>query len=911
MSVSDKAYRDLAEMVVELQRRVDGLSTNQMAHTSLEGTGVPVYSETGQLSGMMGRLPDGSYGTATLSGPVPPIPSVPLVQAVRGVGLEITWDGLFADAQAVVPLEGGRLEVYVSEDPNITPVMVPAYSMGSPRGERFLLSVGFDKVHYIAFAFRAASGKVSPCSAVVGPATVGRATKEDLEVNFEELRGTRIFYGPDEPETTQADLWLRDNADGTQTALRFDPGQANETGQWIELQDQGVVTALAEAREANELANQAGIDALAADGKAVQAAADALAASNLAGSKNKVFNQTSAPATGMVANDVWHDTDDGNRRYVYAGSPPAWAAQNLGATGISATARQLGGITTYRQASAPTSGMIVGDFWIDSDDNVVHRYNGSTGGGWVKSQDTNINTAITNAATAKSIADGKMRIFTQASPPVGLLPEDVGDLWIDTDDSNVSYTWDIVTGTTYGWVKRQIGNGAIVPKSLVASDVIATGTVSASLFEALLVLTTEVIAGNALGSHARITPQGFRVYREDLIDGIPDEVVRMGTDTNDYFGIVDSAGNLVAAIDDTGRGSFREVNTQKLLIAGRDMASVVEDGPRGEVAHFKGNPGFDLAPIFDPVGIAQAGFPVYRGRSYLIKWSFNVFANAGVQAQVNVRWTQGAEGNTVSAPPALTVNSPWFSEMRYFPAGDNKVQTISGEALFVPGFTSRVIMGITTQVGSDGAIGFIGVANRFVEFEVVDIGPHVGNIGGFSNMGGSLYNTVTPPPPATVAQNYYADLAPVQRWSFRGDGAHMGWVGGDVYQGYQSANGDTRGMFVFDLPNITGTVTRVDVWMYFRHWHFNSGGTVRMGITDQRGAFTGHSFRPVWETGGWPKPGGREVLLPGDWFPYFRGTNNNSFNGRATCITLGPGGGTNSLFYGVATDARLRIHYNQ
>jgi len=162
-----------------------------------------------------------------------------------------------------------------------------------------------------------------------------------------------------------------------------------------------------------------------------------------------------------------------------------------------------------------------------------------------------------------------------------------------------------------------------------------------------------------------------------------------------------------------------------------------------------------------------------------------------------------------------------------------------------------------------------------------------------------------------VAQQYFVDLAPVGRASWQGNGQHMNWVGGDVYQGYNSTNGDTRGMFWFDLPNITGTVDRVDVWLYFRHWWFNSGGTVRMGITDQRGVFTSHSFKTTWETGGWPKPGGREVILPSDWWPLFRGTNNNAYNGRATCITLGPGGGTNQIYYGVATDARLRIHYTQ
>ena len=834
---NDKAYYELAEQLVDLQKRLDGLSTSQLAHSSLENTGLPVYSPTGQLSGMMGRLPDGSYGTATLSGPVPPIPSVPLVQAVRGVGLEITWDGLFADAQAVVPLEGGRLEVYISEDPNITPVMVPAYSMGSPRGEKFLISVGYDKIHYVAFAFRAASGKVSPCSAVVGPATVGRATKEDLEVNFDELRGTRIFYGPDEPETTQADLWLRDNPDGTQTALRFDPGTATEPGEWIEVRDQGIVEALAEARAANEAATSAGLAALAAQ-----------------------------------------QTADGKT-------------------------------TIYRQASPPT-GAALGSYWIDADDNVPYRWEGESPS-WVKVQDTNINTAITNAATAKAIADGKMRIFTQPTPPIGLLAEDVGDLWIDTDDSNLSYTWDLITEAVYGWVPRRLGNGAIEPKSLVASNVIATGTVTAALFEALLVLATELIAGDPLGSHARMTPQGFRVYREDELDGVPDEVVRMGTDTNDYFGIVDSQGNLVAAIDDTGRATFREVNTQKIIVGGRDLSVALTDGPRGEVAFFLNQPGFDLAPIFNPVGVAEVGFQVEKGRSYTFRWRCFIFANAGVQIQANGRWTQGNDGDVQTPADAPTINSQSFAEWRMFPAGDNKVQTFEGESVWVAQRTTRVRLGLTIQTGPDGGIGFVGLKNAPVEIAVNDVGRHVYQTGQHSNMGGSLHNTVTPPPPPAVIQNHYVDLAPAARQSWNGSGQHMTWAGNDVYQGYQSSNGNTRGQFVFNLPPITGWVSRVDLWLYFRHWHFNGGGTAIIGLTDQRHAFTDHSFAPKIEVAGYPKPGGREIMLPTEWNGYFRGTDNNAFNGRATVISLGPGAGTNQIHYGVATDARLRIHYTQ
>ena len=43
-----------------------------------------------------------------------------------------------------------------------------------------------------------------------------------------------------------------------------------------------------------------------------------------ANSKNKTFLQTAAPTTGMVAGDLWFDTDDSNKPYRYSGT--AWTA---------------------------------------------------------------------------------------------------------------------------------------------------------------------------------------------------------------------------------------------------------------------------------------------------------------------------------------------------------------------------------------------------------------------------------------------------------------------------------------------------------------------------------------------------------------------------------------------------------
>lgn len=71
---------------------------------------------------------------------------------------------------------------------------------------------------------------------------------------------------------------------------------------------------------------------------------------------------------------------------------------------VSATANAKN--KTYRQVSAPTSGMTAGDLWFDSDDsNKPYRYSGSA---WVATEDTRIATntaAIQSEATARANAD--------------------------------------------------------------------------------------------------------------------------------------------------------------------------------------------------------------------------------------------------------------------------------------------------------------------------------------------------------------------------------------------------------------------------------------------------------------------------------------------------------------------------
>lgn len=147
-----------------------------------------------------------------------------------------------------------------------------------------------------------------------------------------------------------------------------------------------------------------------------------------ANAKNKTYSQSTAPTTGMAAGDLWFNTANNNKPYRYSGT--AWVATedtriaaNTAAITTEQTARAnadtaLGSRVdavvatansknkTFLQTTAPTTGMVVGDLWFDTDDsNKPYRYSGTA---WTAITDPRIasNTAaITSEATARANAD--------------------------------------------------------------------------------------------------------------------------------------------------------------------------------------------------------------------------------------------------------------------------------------------------------------------------------------------------------------------------------------------------------------------------------------------------------------------------------------------------------------------------
>jgi len=144
---------------------------------------------------------------------------------------------------------------------------------------------------------------------------------------------------------------------------------------------------------------------------------------------------------------------------------------NNGTTGVAATASALSNLQTsvtaipaqFYQSTAPaTSASTLGDYWIDSDDDQLYRFNGSA---WESSRDSLITstasdlsqlettvgdntanissnaTAISDEVTARAqavaqvsaVTAAKNQTFVGTSAPTAIA---AGDLWIDTSQNN-------------------------------------------------------------------------------------------------------------------------------------------------------------------------------------------------------------------------------------------------------------------------------------------------------------------------------------------------------------------------------------------------------------------------------------------------------------------------------------------
>ena len=448
-----------------------------------------------------------------------------------------------------------------------------------------------------------------------------------------------------------------------------------------------------------------------------------------------------------------------------------------------------------------------------------------------------------------------------------------------------------------------------IAANAVTADTIAAGAIKAAHLEAQLVLASEIVAGPLNDTHASMSSTGFRVYAKDPSSGTVNEVVRLGVaNSNDYFAVQKATGQYAATISQDGIGSFEGLNAKtSMYYKGTEMTVLLERASLGIVAWGQWN-GNQLPPTIangTEVGLFELAWVPRFDRMYKLTVSPCLFTpNAGVAtaAALRARYTTDGSQPTVGS----TIIAEDFEPIL---ANGSWTQTFQISGRLIGGFNGSYIRVLVSIAASNGN-GLITELGQSPTYWVEDVGPAYPR-------GGVLSQQKTGSAPVgTVVATYEVTFDAVDYASYDANGNYYAFDENRMYQGLSPAGyGEMRSMAFFQdivaylntTPYNGGSVTINDmqVYLYFDHWYYNSGGTAKIGVHGHTGAAPSTFNWVGWimDSGGWPKPGGRWLTIPSQYWAGF-------LSGQYRGITLGVN--TNGYaFYGIASVAKIYIRYTK
>lgn len=226
----DRIMRELDS----LRRMVTSRSSApQLAYSSFDsgpGHGIDeVDPVTGQVVASYGTQYDGSHGVVQFVGPVPPMPSLPVLEGAPSV-LSAAWDGTFAEGPLVVAtLDWTHLEAHASQDQDYTAETADTIigTINTARGGK-VTAVVEPGTWYVRFVSRSAAGKRSdataPVSIVITATTDTSAIEADIDAAVARLEKAEKKFTISNaiPSTTtghaNGDVWWRKD-DTTQAVV--------------------------------------------------------------------------------------------------------------------------------------------------------------------------------------------------------------------------------------------------------------------------------------------------------------------------------------------------------------------------------------------------------------------------------------------------------------------------------------------------------------------------------------------------------------------------------------------------------------------------------------------------------------------------------------------------------------------
>jgi hypothetical protein len=284
--------------------------------------------------------------------------------------------------------------------------------------------------------------------------------------------------------------------------------------------------------------------------------------------RSRTYRQTTAPTSGMAAGDLWFDSDDNNKPYRYTGS--AWVATddtriaaNAAAIQTEQTARANADTALGQQITTLQAQVVSGD---------------STNSAAIQAEQTaraNADTALGQQITTVQAIAERSRTYRQTTAPTSGMA--AGDLWFDSDDNNKPYRY---TGSA--WVAtddtRIAANAAAIQ-----TEQTARANADTALGQQITTLQAQVASGDSTNSAAIQAEQTARASG-DAANAASINNVQARLDTGDFAAVKTSAAATASAV-----GSIQakwSVQTQALADGKKAVAGieVIADGGAQESA---------------------------------------------------------------------------------------------------------------------------------------------------------------------------------------------------------------------------------------------------------------------------------------------------------------------------------------
>ncbi|WP_236244216.1 hypothetical protein [Streptomyces sp. CC210A] len=311
------------------------------------------------------------------------------------------------------------------------------------------------------------------------------------------------------------------------------------------------------------------------------------------------------------------------------------------------------------------------------------------------------------------------------------------------------------------------------------------------------------------GARAELSPQGLRLY-----DEAGDEAVSLATSTPNYLTLTNN-GTAVATIDQDGNTGVGDLSVAgRLSIAGDPIETYLSGFARGLVAiDYQAT---SVTAGTTDYGFIELSFDADTSRMYRVVLDCYADPSASGGELVLALKDGGANTPSISSPQIQSAIYPMPT------AGYRRIhlETIRSGAAFGAGLR-RLLVTFRCQNGPSGqTVRLFGGGNHPGLMYIEDLGPHIPETGQYNTGGGT-----TTPPKKTYTKTYAASWS----GSYANRGSYNSYYGNKCLQGYYSStNGMQASLIGFPSALATdlsgATIQKAEVYLYFDHWYYNSGG---------------------------------------------------------------------------------------